>query len=40
MERKKAVVVGALGMIGRHVLQTLEERNDWDLIGISRRSAR
>ena len=37
MERKKAIVVGALGMIGRHVLQHLETRNDWDVIGVSRR---
>lgn len=37
MERKKAVIVGALGMIGRHVLQTLEASNDWDMVGVSRR---
>jgi nucleoside-diphosphate-sugar epimerase len=37
MERKRAIVVGALGMIGRHVLQHLETRNDWDVIGVSRR---
>jgi nucleoside-diphosphate-sugar epimerase len=37
MEPKKAIVVGALGMMGRHVLQHLETRNDWDVIGVSRR---
>lgn len=38
MTQKKAVIVGALGMIGRHVLQQLEASNDWSIVGISRRS--
>lgn len=38
MEPKKAVVVGALGMIGQHVLRNLEASNDWDVVGLSRRS--
>ena len=38
MEPKKAVIVGALGMIGRHVLQHLEASNEWQVIGLSRRS--
>ncbi len=37
-ERKKAAVVGALGMIGRHVLQHLEGLEDWEIVGLSRRS--
>lgn len=34
----KAVVVGALGVIGRYIVETLVERGDWQVIGLSRRS--
>jgi len=37
MERKKAVVVGARGMIGRNVVQHLDGSNDWEVIGVARR---
>ena len=37
--RKQALVVGAQGVIGRSLVQLLEERGDWDIIGLSRRSS-
>jgi nucleoside-diphosphate-sugar epimerase len=35
----KAVVVGALGVIGRYVVEKLLGERDWDVIGLSRRSS-
>lgn len=35
--RKKALVVGALGVSGRAIVQQLIERRDWNVIGLSRR---
>ena len=37
--QKKAVVVGALGVIGRYIVERLVEERDWQVIGLSRRSA-
>jgi nucleoside-diphosphate-sugar epimerase len=37
--QKKAVVVGALGVIGRYVVERLAEERDWQVIGLSRRKA-
>jgi nucleoside-diphosphate-sugar epimerase len=34
---KKAVVVGALGVIGRYIVERLLEECDWHVIGLSRR---
>lgn len=36
--KKTALVVGGLGVTGRAVLAALEERKDWDIIALSRRS--
>src|SRR5262249_20974534 len=36
--QKKAVVVGALGVIGRYIVDELLAREDWEVIGLSRRS--
>ncbi|HAB47781.1 MAG TPA: NAD-dependent dehydratase, partial [Lautropia sp.] len=33
----KAIVVGALGVIGRYIVERLEQDPDWEVIGISRR---
>src|SRR5262245_50977945 len=38
-ERKQAVVVGALGVIGRYVVERLAREDDWTVIGLSRRAA-
>ena len=35
---KKAVVVGALGVIGRYVVDHLLSLGDWQVVGLSRRS--
>jgi nucleoside-diphosphate-sugar epimerase len=37
MERKQAVVVGALGVIGRALVSRLTAQDDWDVVGLSRR---
>jgi len=37
MERKQAVVVGALGVIGRALVSRLTAQEDWDVVGLSRR---
>ncbi|MBL8381642.1 MAG: SDR family oxidoreductase [Burkholderiales bacterium] len=37
MNRKKAVVVGALGVMGRYIVDRLAALPDWEVIGISRR---
>jgi len=36
--QKSAVVVGALGVIGRYIVEKLLEEGDWQVIGLSRRS--
>ncbi len=36
--KKTAVVVGALGVIGRYIVERLLAEGDWDVIGVSRRS--
>ena len=36
--KKKALVVGALGVIGRRLIQHLEEIGGWDIVGLSRRA--
>lgn len=36
--RKKAVIVGGLGVIGRNLIEYLSPQADWDLVGLSRRS--
>jgi len=38
MENKKAVVFGALGLVGRSVISALESRTDWQIVGVSRRA--
>ncbi|NTS30410.1 SDR family oxidoreductase [Phyllobacterium sp. BT25] len=37
-ERKKAVVVGANGIIGGNLIAHLAELGDWEIVGLSRRS--
>ena len=34
---KKAVVVGALGVIGRYIVEKLASLGDWEVVGLSRR---
>ena len=38
-ERKQAVVVGALGVIGRYIVERLLAQDDWNVVGLSRRGA-
>ena len=38
-EHKQAVVVGALGVIGRYIVKRLLEQGDWSVVGLSRRTA-
>jgi len=38
--KKKAVVVGALGVIGRYVVEKLVAEGDWQVAGLSRRPAK
>src|ERR1700745_156622 len=38
-ERKEAVVVGALGVMGRYIVERLLRQDDWSVIGLSRRAA-
>jgi nucleoside-diphosphate-sugar epimerase len=38
-EHKQAVVVGALGVIGRYIVERLLRQDDWSVIGLSRRTA-
>ena len=38
-EHKHAVVVGALGVIGRYIVERLLAEGDWSVTGLSRRSA-
>jgi nucleoside-diphosphate-sugar epimerase len=35
--QNKAVVVGALGVIGRYIAEKLIEEADWQVVGLSRR---
>ena len=39
-ERKQAVVIGALGVIGRYIVERLLREGDWSVIGLSRRPTR
>lgn len=36
--QKKAVIVGALGVIGRNLMDHLAQQDGWEIIGLSRRS--
>ena len=36
-DEEKALVAGALGVIGRSLIQELEKQQDWEIVGISRR---
>jgi len=38
-ERKRAVVIGALGVIGRYIVERLLRDEDWSVVGVSRRAA-
>ncbi|HEY4894014.1 MAG TPA: SDR family oxidoreductase, partial [Reyranella sp.] len=38
--QKKAVVVGALGVIGRYIVDKLLAEGDWQVVGLSRRAAK
>lgn len=35
---KKVVVFGGLGLVGRSVIKALESRDDWQIVGVSRRA--
>ncbi len=37
--KEKAVVVGALGVIGRYIVEKLVAEGDWQVVGLSRRPA-
>ncbi len=39
MAKHKAVVVGALGVIGRYIVEKLVATGEWDVVGLSRRAA-
>ncbi len=39
MKHRKAVVVGAQGVIGRSVVNHLEQLGDWEVVGLSRRAS-
>ena len=39
MARKKAVVVGGLGVTGRNLLDHLSGDEDWELVGLSDRKS-
>ena len=38
MTAKTAVIVGALGVIGRNLLHHLEQQEDWQIVGLARRA--
>ena len=38
-EHKQAVVIGALGVIGRYIVERLLSQDGWSVIGLSRRTA-
>jgi nucleoside-diphosphate-sugar epimerase len=37
--QNKAVIVGALGVIGRYIVEKLIEEPDWTVVGLSRRAS-
>ena len=37
MAKNKAVVVGALGVIGRKLIEHLGKLGDWEIVGLSQR---
>src|ERR1051325_4402662 len=37
-ERKQAVVIGALGVIGRYIVARLLKEDGWSVVGVSRRA--
>ncbi len=37
MAKKKAMLIGGFGMIGRHIIQALEKDGDWEIVGLARR---
>jgi nucleoside-diphosphate-sugar epimerase len=37
--QNKAVVIGALGVIGHYIVERLIEEREWQVIGLSRRKA-
>ena len=37
--RNRAVVVGALGVIGRYIVERLQQDENWSIVGLSRRDA-
>ena len=38
MARKKALVIGGLGVIGRNLINHMAELDDWDIVAVSRRA--
>lgn len=38
MAHKKALIVGPFGVIGRNLVHYLSKQQDWDIVGLSRRS--
>ena len=38
MAARTAVIVGALGVIGRNLLHHLERLADWEIVGLARRA--
>ena len=37
MARKKALVIGGLGVIGRNLINHMAKLEDWDIVAVSRR---
>ena len=37
--RNRAVVVGSLGVIGRYIVERLQQDESWSIVGLSRRGA-
>jgi nucleoside-diphosphate-sugar epimerase len=40
LERKTALIAGGLGVIGRNLVNYLSDRNDWNVVALSRRAPR
>ena len=38
MARKKALVIGGLGVIGRNLINHMSAEDDWDIVAVSRRA--
>ena len=38
MARKKALVIGGLGVIGRNLINHMAALDDWDIVAVSRRA--